>query len=34
MRSTVIVEPPQDFADWVAKNSPVKATPAREALIS
>lgn len=34
MRSTVIVETPEDFANWVAKNSPVKATPASAALIS
>jgi heme/copper-type cytochrome/quinol oxidase subunit 2 len=30
----VIVEPPEDFANWVAKNSPVKATPASATLIS
>jgi cytochrome c oxidase subunit II len=34
MRSTVIVEPPEDFANWVAKNSPVKSEPASTTLIS
>ncbi|MFO8237594.1 MAG: cytochrome c oxidase subunit II [Prochlorococcaceae cyanobacterium] len=34
MRSTVIVEPPEDFANWVAKNSPVKPEPASTTLIS
>lgn len=28
MRSTVIVEEPETFADWVARNSPATATPA------
>lgn len=34
MRSTVIVEEPETFADWVAKNSPAPAPPAPTALTS
>lgn len=34
MRSTVIVQEPEDFANWVAQNSPVKATPTSSAVIS
>jgi cytochrome c oxidase subunit II len=34
MRSTVIVDKPEDFASWVAQNSPVKAMPTSSAVIS
>ncbi|MFM8936452.1 MAG: cytochrome C oxidase subunit II, partial [Vulcanococcus sp.] len=34
MRSTVIVEEQETFADWVAKNSPAPAPPAPTALTS